>query len=161
MGRKIEIALTKRDVRCVAELLEDRAPRTCDALWSALPQGGQAFHAKHASNEVYTLVPPFADPELGLENQTIMPIPGDVVYFFFPPGRVRVPEVAEVADRAGIVDLAIFYGRNNLLLDPATGFVPGNVFATITDNFEAMAAACDSVWREGFVGERLVFSRLE
>ena len=60
-----------------------------------------------------------------------------------------------------MIDLAIFYGRNNLLLSPATGLLPGNVFATITENFDAMAAACDNIWREGFAGERLVYKRLE
>ena len=41
-----------------------------------------------------------------------------------------------------------------------TGPVPGNIFATITENFEAMALACDSIWREGFVGEQLVYRRM-
>ena len=38
--------------------------------------------------------------------------------------------------------------------------MPGNIFATITENFEAMALACDSIWREGFVGEQLVYRRM-
>ena len=44
MSRHIEIALEKRAVRCVARLLDEQAPRTCAALWDALPQGGDAFH---------------------------------------------------------------------------------------------------------------------
>ena len=161
MARKIEVVLEKRGVRCVADLLEEDAPKTCEAVWSALPQGGQAYHAKFASNEVYTLVPPFANPEPGPENQTIMPIPGDVMYFYFPPGVVKFPDVAEYSGNLGVIDLAIFYGRNNYLFSPATGPLPGNVFATITENFEAMAKACDTIWREGFVGEKLVYRRLE
>jgi hypothetical protein len=161
MGRKLEVVLEKRGVRCVAELLEQEAPRTCEVVWQALPQGGQAYHAKYASNEVYTLVPPFADPEPGLENSTITPIPRDILYFYFPPGQVGIPDVADFASTSGVIDLAIFYGRNNFLFSPATGPVPGNVFATITENFEAMAQACDNIWREGFVGERLVYRRLE
>ena len=160
MGRKIEVVLEKRGVRCVAELLEEEAPKTCDAVWRALPQSGQAYHAKFASNEVFTLVPPFADPEPGLENPSIMPIPGDIAYFYFPPGQVSFPDVADFAGTLGVVDLAIFYGRNNFLFSPATGPVPGNIFATVTENFEAMALACDSIWREGFVGERLVYRRM-
>ena len=161
MVRKMEIVLEKRGVRCVAELLDDRAPKTCEAMWAAMPVGGQAYHAKYASNEVYCLVAPFAESEPGQENSTIAPAAGDVVYFRFPPGHVKQPELAKTADRVGMVDLALFYAPNNLLLSPATGFVPGNVFARITENFEAMAAACDSIWREGFVDERLVYSRLE
>ena len=63
------------------------------------------------------------------------------MYFYFPPGQVGFPDVADFADTLGVIDLAIFYGRNNLLFSPATGPVPGNVFATITENFEAMARA--------------------
>ena len=156
MGRKLELVLEKRGVRCVAELLQEEAPRTCEAVWQALPQGGQAYHAKFASNEVYTLVPPFADPEPGLENATMTPIPRDVIYFYFPPGQAKSP-----FSTSGVVDLAIFYGRNNFFFSPSLGPVPGTVFATITENFEEMARACDNIWREGFAGERLVFRRLE
>ena len=59
-------APTRRDharaprVRCVARLLDEQAPRTCAALWDALPQGGDAFHGKYARNEIYTLVEDFA-----------------------------------------------------------------------------------------------------
>ena len=84
MARYIEVTLTKRGVSCVAELLDDLAPKTCEAVWQALPQEGDAFHAKFANNEVYTLVPPFASEDIGLENPTILPIPGDLLYFFFP-----------------------------------------------------------------------------
>ena len=33
MARQIEVTFAKRGVRCVAELLEDLAPRTCEAVW--------------------------------------------------------------------------------------------------------------------------------
>lgn len=158
MARCIEIKFEKRGVSCVAELLDDLAPRTCEALWQALPQGDQAYHARFAQHEVYTLVRPFAEEELGLENPCIIPIPGDVLYFFFPPGVVYVKEAAY---SNGVVDLAVFYGRDNFLFSPITGPCPGNRFATIIENFEGMAKACDNVWREGFAGEKLVFSRVE
>ncbi len=160
MARYIEVILKKRGVQCVAQLLDHLAPKTCAAVWEALPQEGNAFHAKYANHEVYTLVPPFASQEPGLENPTILPIPGDICYFYFAPGIVTIPDVREFAQRTGVVDLAIFYGRNNFLFSPMTGPVPGNVFATITENFEAMAKACDDIWRQGFVGERLLFRRL-
>ena len=161
MARYIEVTFEKRGVRCVAQLLEDLAPRTCEVVWQGLPQEGNAFHARYASNEVYTLVPPFAAEEPGLENPTMLPIPGDLLYFFFPPGLVKIPEMREVADRTGVIDLAIFYGRDNFLFSPSMGPTPGNRFATITENFEEVAQACDNIWREGFTGERLIFRRLE
>ena len=161
MARYIEVKLEKRGVSCVAQLLDDLAPKTCEAVWQALPQGGQALHAKYASNEVYTLVAPFADEEPGLENPTLTPIAGDLIYFHFAPGLVVHPHTRDPAYRSGIVDLAIFYDRDNLLLSPKMGPTPGSRYGTVTENLEEMAAACDNVWKEGFAGERLVYRRLD
>ena len=81
MTRYLDISLDKRGVTCVARLLDDLAPRTCDAVWNALPLGSDVYHAKYARNEIYTLVEAFADPEPSRENPTITPIPGDVVCY--------------------------------------------------------------------------------
>ena len=48
---------------------------------------GDTFHAKWAGRELYTLVPPPAVSP-GLENATIMPIPGDLP-MAFPSGAIR------------------------------------------------------------------------
>lgn len=164
MARFIEITLKQRGASCVARLLDDLAPRTCDAVWNALPLGGDAYHAKYARNEIYTLLPAFADPEPGRENPTITPIPGDVAYFCFDTWQLATPGHGYAAeeqhlDEAQIVDLALFYERNNLLLNPDYGFVPANIFATIVEGLDAMAAASQDMWRSGVVGETLVFDR--
>jgi hypothetical protein len=166
LARYITITLDKRGVSCRALLLEAEAPRTCAAVWNALPQGDQAYHAKYARNEVYTLLAPFADPEPGRENPTITPIPGDVVYFAFEPWEIGNPaygydEGSEAHSSAGATDLAIFYGRNNLLINGDAGWVPGNVFATIIDGLEEMAAAAQDLWLRGVEGETLSFRRAE
>ena len=70
MSRYIEIALKKRNVCCVARMLEEQAPKTCVAVSGALPLEGDVFHAKHAGNEIFTLVPPFDENEPGPENRT-------------------------------------------------------------------------------------------
>ena len=163
MPRFIEISLERRGVSCVAELLDKDAPRTCEAVWQALPLGGDAFHAKYARNEVYTMVERFADQEIGLENPTVTPIPGDVCYFSFSGGMLdrRFKEEKGIEALPGVVDLAIFYGRNNLVLNGDVGWVPGNVYASIVEGLGPMAEACNDVWRSGGVGERLVYTRFE
>ncbi len=163
MPRFMTISLAKRGVSCVARLLDEDAPRTCNALWDALPQGGEAQHAKYARNEVYTIVPRFAPAEPGMENPTVTPIPGDVVYFPFSEGMLDLAfrQDQGLTGQPGVVDLAIFYGRNNLLLNGDIGWVVGNVFATIVDGLDEMAVACHDVWRSGSVGERLVYARSE
>ncbi|MER2091742.1 MAG: DUF3830 family protein, partial [Saccharopolyspora rectivirgula] len=40
MSKRMLITLEKRGVSCVAELLEKDAPRTCEAVWQALPLSG-------------------------------------------------------------------------------------------------------------------------
>jgi hypothetical protein len=163
MSRLMSITLERRGVSCLAELLDKDAPRTCEAVWSALPLAGDAYHAKYARNEVYTMVERFATPEPGLENPTVTPIPGDVVYFSFDGGMLDrgFKEEKGIAALPGVIDLAIFYGRNNLLLNGDVGWVPGNVYATITEGLDRMAEACNDIWRSGAVGERLVYRRHE
>lgn len=165
MPRLIRIELASRGVACTAELLDKQAPRTAAAVWEALadgPLGGDAQHAKYARNEVYTIVPRFG-PRIGQENPTVTPIPGDVCYFDFHGGMLDAAfkDDQGIDAAAGGIDLAIFYGRNNLLLNGDVGWVPGNVFATIVEGLDAMATACHDVWRSGSVGERLVYSRVE
>ncbi|MBO2453727.1 DUF3830 family protein [Actinomadura barringtoniae] len=157
----MSITLERRGVSCVAELLDKDAPRTCEAVWQALPLGGDAYHAKYARNEVYTMVERFGE-EVGLENPTVTPIPGDVVFFNFSGGMLdrAFKEEKGIDALPGVIDLAIFYGRNNLLLNGDVGWVPGNVYATITEGLDQMAEACNDVWRSGAVGERLVYQRL-
>ena len=162
MPRYMSITLEKRGVSCVAELLEADAPRTCEAVWNALPQVGAVQHAKYARNEVYTIVPRFGS-RIGQENPTVTPIPGDVCYFDFHGGMLdsAFKDDQGIDAESGGIDLAIFYGRNNLLLNGDVGWVVGNVWASITEGLDAMATACHDVWRSGSVGERLVYSRLE
>ncbi|HEX2144895.1 MAG TPA: DUF3830 family protein [Glycomyces sp.] len=166
MARYITIALEKRGVSCRAVLLEAEAPRTCAAVWDALPQSGAAYHAKYARNEVYTLVPPFGGAKLGRENPTVTPIPGDVVYFGFEAWEIGNPaygydEASEAHGDQGATDLAIFYGRNNLLINGDAGWVPGNVFATIVEGLPEMAAAAQDLWLRGVEGETLSFTRAQ
>ncbi|HKH17943.1 MAG TPA: DUF3830 family protein [Solirubrobacteraceae bacterium] len=166
MPRYIEIELERRQARCVAELLDAQAPRTCAALWDALPQGGDAFHGKYARNEIYTLVEDFAAAPPGRENSTITPIPGDVCAFWFTGQELGSASHGYSDDRrpaedTSIVDLALFYERNNLLLNPDVGWVPGNVFATIVDGLDAIAAASADLWLNGAAGERLTLRRSE
>jgi hypothetical protein len=166
MARFIEVRLEKRGVACVARLLDESAPRTCAAIWDGLPLGGDAYHAKYARNEIYTLVPPFASQAPPLENPTVTPIPGDLVYFTFAPWQLSPAShgyatTQASAEQTATIDLALFYGRNNLLLNPDFGFVPGSVYATISEGLDALAEAANDMWRSGVVGERLTFRRLE
>jgi hypothetical protein len=134
-------------------------------VWDALaggPLAGPAQHAKYARNEVYTMVPRFGGG-IGRENTTVTPIPGDVCLFDFAGGMLDTAFKADqgIDQAEGAIDLAIFYGRNNLLINGDVGWVPGNVFGAIRDGLDVMAEACHDVWRSGSVGERLVYTRID
>lgn len=164
MARFITVTLESRDVQCVARLLDDEAPRTAEAVWRALPLSGQVYHGKYARNEIYNLVPAFAGVEPGPENTTVTPIPGDLCYFDFTGGQLGNPaygyaETGSSYDTGAVIDLALFYGRNNLLLNGDQGWVPGNVFATVVEGLDEMAAACQDIWMGGARGETLTYAR--
>jgi Protein of unknown function (DUF3830) len=166
MTRHITITLDQRGVTCRARLLEDAAPRTCAAVWDALPLSAPVFHGKYARNEIYTLLAAFSDSDPGKENTTITPIPGDVCWFTFEGDDLGNPAYGYEAQEqhramSSIVDLAIFYGRNNLLINGDQGWVPGNVFGEIVEGLDAMAAACQDVWMGGARGETLTFARAD
>jgi hypothetical protein len=166
MARYITVTLEKRGVSCLARLLDDEAPRTAKAVWDALPLSSAVFHGKYARNEIYNLVPAFAPVEPGKENTTITPIPGDLCYFEFDANDLATPSHGYTNDEGpkellNIIDLALFYGRNNLLINGDKGWVPGNVFGTVVEGLEEMALACQDVWMGGARGETLTFARSE
>ena len=166
MARYITVTLESRGVSCRARLLDDEAPRTAAAVWDALPLSGQVFHGKYARNEIYNLVPAFAAVPPGKENTTITPIPGDLCYFAFDSDDLGNPaygyETGEgVTQMNQIVDLALFYGRNNLLINGDQGWIPGNVFGAVVEGLDEMAAACQDIWMGGARGETLTFARAD
>lgn len=166
MTRFITISLDKRGVSCRARLLDEVAPRTCAAVWDALPLSGQVYHGKYARNEIYNLLPAFTATEPGPENTSITPIAGDLMYFSFSADELGNPGYGYKAGQGAaghdlVTDLALFYGRNNLLINGDVGWVPGNVFGTIVDGLDEMAAACQDLWMRGAEGETLTFARAD
>ncbi|WP_129842374.1 DUF3830 family protein [Streptomyces sp. RFCAC02] len=164
VDRFITVSLDRRNVSCTARLLTERAPVTCAAVWDALPLGGDVYHAKYARNEIYTLVPTFAPQEPPLENPTITPIPGDLCYFTFTDTQLGTSsygygDEAAHRTRSTVVDLALFYERNNLLINGDAGWIPGIVWGTVVDGLDRMADACQDLWRAGALGETLSFRR--
>jgi hypothetical protein len=160
MSTHVRITLEQRGVSCVARLLEQEAPRTCAAVLAALPLAAQVYHGKYARNEIYALFPQFAEQDPGAENTTVTPIPGDLCWFTFSGDDLGNPAYGyetEQEHRAegAIVDLALFYGRNNLLVNGDQGWVPGNVFGTVVEGLEQMAQACQDLWMGGVRGESL------
>ena len=64
---------------------------------------------------------------------------------------------SEHQGQSAVVDLAVFYGRNNLLINGDQGWVPGTVFGSVTEGLAELAAACQDLWMGGVRGETLRF----
>ena len=135
-----------------ARLLDDKAPLTCDAIWDCLPFEGDCAHSRYARHQIYTLVPGRHDPPP--EYTTITPFTGDLVYWPvpIPAGDEQLPAGTRV-----LMDIGLYYDRNNLLLSPDSGWQPNTVFGVVESGLEQLAAAAVDIWKAGSVGETLRF----
>jgi hypothetical protein len=78
MAREIILTFVDEGVSVRVELLDDEAPRTCQAVWEQLPLAGTAGHAAYSG----TLVAIYLDPSVvvGEENATTCVQTGDVMF---------------------------------------------------------------------------------
>jgi len=119
--------LTIGDHRVRAELLDDRAPRICQALRADLPVDSFAVHAKFAGEELIVMLPFVAADE----NPATSVAPGDIGYY---PSRQT---------------LCLFYGQ-------IMPFASVTVFARVLpDDLPSARAAGQAVLRAGALPARL------
>lgn len=126
-----EIAIVAGKERAVAVMLENEAPKTCDAIWNLLPVGGTATHAKISGEEIMLMVPLLIDSE----NPTSCPDPGDICYW--PGGQ----------------DICMYYGKVTSFLGTA------NKFAKIVEGLENLKAVGRRNWFKQ--GEKMTITRKE
>lgn len=109
MPRTLVFTIVEADVSAVAELLDERAPRTCDLVWARLPIESRLVHGMYSGPELFIMLPGF--PSVGAENQVSRPLPGDVGYFHQEPGLYatspnEVAELVYVYDRGVAIKAA-------------------------------------------------------
>jgi hypothetical protein len=147
VARRIELIFDETGTRVIAEMQEEFAPRTCDAIWAglAVPMHVKGIHAMFAGREIMLAMPKenqlFDPTAIPAENQTITPLPGELLWFHFPAH-------AELGFPDEIYDFAIIYGRDTRMLIPQ-GWIPGNVFAAISEGLPGFAKCCELVRTEG------------
>ena len=139
MPVRIVLTFVDEGVAAEAELLADQAPRTCAAVLAALPQATEAHHAIYSGSEVAFVLD--RDLGIGKENATARVLPGDLAYTRFQGGEwYGFPD--------SFSELCWFYDRDAVPSMP-DGPVPVNVFARFVDGFDAFAAVCRRMRREG------------
>jgi hypothetical protein len=115
-----QIIVTLGGVEAIADMFEDLAPKTCAAVWDALPISETINHANFSGEEV-------SCPTFGLmwekEHQLYDNQPGDLGYFVQGPA------------------ICIYYGALRVIS-------PGNVFGRIATNLAAIQEMARRSWRE-------------
>ena len=155
--KKIKLTFVEENVSAVAELLEDKAPETSKCIWNLLekPVEGTTIHAMWTGRELSFPIPPERFPnneglKVPPENQTVLPITGDLIWNAYHPYQWR-------GNPQPVYDFGIFYGRDSRLLLPV-GWRPSNWFGQIVENlldFAAVCALCQSEGRKVLRLERI------
>jgi hypothetical protein len=145
---------------CRFALLDERAPRSAEALWSLAGLGGEheAIHAMWTGPEISCPVPASAFPpsvkfeDLSPENATSYPSAGEIgiVYAGANTWKGQPP--------FAFFDIGLFYGPGARLLMPM-GWVMASVCAeVVAEDFEVYKAGCMAIRRGGAC--RLTFSQI-
>ncbi len=149
--KKIELLFTKSGITLPAALLMQQAPLTCAAIWNALekPVRSRARHAIWSGKEVFFYLPQAMPRDLPLENHTIFPDPGELMFYYVPENRLKGIQTIKFRDPGDVFELAIFYGTNNLRLTMEMGW-RGSVFARVPRQYlSELDAACEDLYWNG------------
>ncbi|MGA2664176.1 MAG: DUF3830 family protein [Nitrososphaerales archaeon] len=171
-SRPRKLLLDLDGVTATASLFEERAPKTCEAVWSILPVSGRSIHANWSGREVM----------LHLEGDKILRLPqevpvhsnyiyeGDIHYFYRASSLSRGKQLAYSAQfQRELSEFAIFYGEPageglSAYDPPRTPHLDGVhvvcKFAALDRPIpEAFRLKCESTRHEGL--KPLTVSRLE
>lgn len=155
--RRLRISIPKYELQAEALLHCDLARVTTGTIWSALatPMTTQGIHAMWVGPEIMMDIPVshrnFHGRDVPPENQTSFPIPGDLVWFYFPVGTLPGLET-------DLYEFGFVYDRNARMFGP-TGWLAGNVFGSVTSNLREFASALKNFRTEGCA--EITVSRLE
>jgi hypothetical protein len=151
--RQIRIGFEDGSGSAVADLLEEDAPATCDALWDLLPLHLSAVHDIWSGHEILAHL----DPSVVIPPENVLtyiPMPGDVFYYYRPPHYVRGAPFG----RSESAELGLVYDRDTRPQGPR-GPQAVNLFAHVASGLEDFARACEQMITDG--QKALVIERVE
>jgi hypothetical protein len=155
VDQRIALEIPALNVTAVAKMNVQRAPLTCAAVWEALaqPVERRLIHGTVSGPVVlfYDLPSIPNARELPLENHTISPRAGELIYFFQPWNGLRdladlPPEWLRPGD--DVHEIVFAYGDASLRLSMENGW-RGSSFAQIDDGLDAFRDACAQMRMEG------------
>ncbi len=125
-----------------ATLLEDQAPKTCEAIWQLLPLKVSVIHDIWSGRQIFA--PLDSSPGIPPENLSMYAVPGDLYYYERPAHLDR----GRPYGRLEMAEVGIVYGRDSQPWGPRGPKVV-NAFATITDGLSTFAEMCERMITEG------------
>jgi hypothetical protein len=143
MARRIRISFPGDGASVIADLLEDDAPNTCDAVWGLLPLRLTAIHDIWSGHQVLAHLDKkvVIDPENVL---TYLPMPGDIFYYYRPAHYFRGAPYG----RSESAEVGIVYDRDTRPQGPR-GPEAVNLFANISSGRDRFAKACEDMIYQG------------
>lgn len=145
--RKLYLKFVDANVEGIIDLYWENAPETCKALWGALenPIRWPATHAIFSGPEIMMGLPEenrnFDPTKLPPENQTVLPEPGEMLWFYQPKNFFKI-------DPEEFWEIGMFYGVGGRTFGP-TGWIPCTYFGKVSKNLEGLAEQCRLIRKEG------------
>lgn len=132
LAKSIILTFPGEKVIAKAELLEQDAAITCNAIWKTLPVKGKAIHDIWSGHVFFV----FLDPTVVIESENLSRpdvAPGDLFYYYRPAHYFRgAPYGRLEASEIGVV-----YDRDSQPRGPR-GVKLVNVFGKITENLDGV-----------------------
>ncbi|MGX1098588.1 DUF3830 family protein [Amorphus sp. MBR-141] len=147
MDRSLYIKFVEAGVEGIITLYWENAPKTCEALWAALekPISVPASHAIFSGPEIMMGLPKenqtFDPLSLPPENQTVLPDPGELLWFYQPKNFFKI-------DPDEFWEIGMFYAAGGRTFGP-TGWIPCTYFGRVTEGLDALAEQCRLIRKEG------------
>jgi hypothetical protein len=153
--RQFTIEIAGDPQRAVCELVGG-APWTTTKMWALLQHGPltlQGIHAKWAGREIAVYLPEqyqFDVTGLCPENSVHYPIPGDICFWYWPPGGAGASY--DIPHPTGVYkplyDIQLIYGRESEF-KVVGGIETRNLWARVVEGLDELARACARLQVEG------------
>jgi len=144
--KQIRVVIPDENFEMCVDLLENEAPKTCNAVQQILPIKTKLYHAMLSGNEVLIELTGKNMLRLEPENWVYHVIPGDVLYWYSHWGEAKY-----LRDNPEIDEIVFIYDRYTKLRDLSHHDAAANLFGRISSasDLGRFADICRRIRREG------------
>jgi hypothetical protein len=147
---RLQVDLPEKGISVRAVLYADAAPSVAKLVYDSLaePLRTTTSHACFDGEEVYCFLPPFT-VKPPLENRTMRPRPGELMFFHAEPNQFACTADDRLSGgTSAVFELAFMYGEVDLRHYWEDGF-HGSLVGRIEDGLAEFATACRATLTDG------------